>query len=53
MTERQIELLKKALELYEFTINQRRQDSKSDVEEANEFFHMTEALSEILGFELN
>ena len=44
MDERQLELLRKALELYTFTIEQRK-----DNDESNEFFHMKEKLSEILG----
>ena len=48
MDERQIELLKKALDLYEFVINQ--QDSQF---ESNEFFYMREALEEKLGVSLD
>lgn len=48
MDEEQIMLLKRALELYEFTIQQRRIDNY-DVWEINEFFDMCEKLSEILG----
>ena len=48
MTEEQIELLKKALELYRFTIEQRRVD-RYDNEEANAFYFMCEELSELIG----
>ena len=48
MDERQIELLKKALDLYEFAIDQRH-----DQTETNEFFYMREALAEILGVSLD
>ena len=52
MTDRQIELLKKALDLYEFTIEQRR-EGNSDTGELNEFFYMREALAELLGVSLD
>lgn len=48
MDERQLELLRKALELYAFTIGQH--DDCQDTE--NEFFRMREKLSEILDAEL-
>lgn len=48
MSERQIELLKKALELYDFSIEQ-HQEFPNDSAEANEFFHMRKALSELIG----
>ena len=51
MDEEQIELLKKALELYSFTIQQRREDNY-DVWEMNEFFYMRKKLSEIIGIDV-
>ena len=51
MDEKQIELLRKALELYAFTIEQRREDN-GDVYEVNEFFYMREALSKIIGVDV-
>ena len=47
MTEREIELLKMALELYAFSICQRKDDN-----EENEFYIMREKLSEIVGSDL-
>ena len=44
MDEKQLELLRKALELYAFTISQH--DDCQDMQ--NEFFRMREKLSEIL-----
>ena len=44
MSEEQIEMLKKALALYEFVIDQR-----DEYDESNEFFYMVEALSKIVG----
>ena len=44
MTDRQIELLKKALDLYEYSISQREYPKKDD----EEFFKMREALSNLL-----
>ena len=51
MSEEQIELLKKALELYAFTIEQRREDNY-DVYESNEFYEMRERLSELIGVDV-
>ena len=51
MTDEQIELLKKVLELYSFTIEQRR-TSRYDNEESNEFYYMKEALSEQIGVDI-
>lgn len=51
MEEKDIELLKKAFELYEFTINQRRADNY-DNEEANDFYYMKERLSELIGVDV-
>ena len=51
MTEEQIELLKKALELYDFIIEQRRED-RYDNEEANAFYWMREKLSELIGIDV-
>ena len=48
MSEERIALLKKALELYEFTINQR-----NEYGESNEFFCMVEELSKIVGADLH
>lgn len=48
MSDRQIELLRKALELYDFTIEQHRL-FPSDNTEDNEFFEMREALSKLIG----
>ena len=48
MTEEEIKLLKKALELYKFVIEQRRTDSY-DNEEMNEFYYMQESLSKAIG----
>ena len=51
MDEEQIKLLKRALELYEFTIQQRRTDNY-DVWEMNDFFYMRQKLSEIIGVDV-
>ena len=51
MTQKQVELLKKALNLYEFVIEQNRIDNY-DVYDSNEFFYMQEALSSELGINL-
>ena len=51
MEEKDIELLKKALELYRFTIEQRRTD-RYDNEEDNEFYEMKSRLSEIIGVDV-
>ncbi len=51
MEEEQIMLLKRALELYDFTIQQRRIDNY-DVWETNEFFDMRKKLSEIIGIDI-
>ena len=48
MSKERIEMLKKALELYEFTINQR-----NEYGESNEFFCMVEELSKIVGSDLH
>jgi len=44
MSEERIDMLKKALALYEFVLDQRRESSES-----NEFFCMVEELSKIVG----
>ena len=48
MSEEQIEMLKKALALYEFAVNQR-----NEYGESNEFFCMVEELSKIVGVDLH
>ena len=48
MSEERIELLKKALALYEFAIDQRK-----GYNESNEFFCMVEELSKIVGSDLH
>ena len=48
MSKEQIELLKKALALYEFAIDQRK-----EYHESNEFFRMVEELSKIVGADLH
>ena len=48
MSEEQIELLKKALALYEFAVDQRKA-----YDESNEFFCMVEELSKIVGADLH
>lgn len=48
MSEEQIEMLKKALDLYEFAVDQRKCYSES-----NEFFDMVEELSKIVGINLH
>lgn len=48
MNAEQIVLLKKALELYEFVLEQRR-ESRYDVLEINEFYEMKVRLSELIG----
>lgn len=52
MTPEQIELLEKALALYNFSIEQRR-ESNYDVEEINEFSDMVEELRKVIQCELN
>ena len=47
MSEERIEMLKKALALYEFVIDQR-----NDYNEKNEFFYMAVELSKIVGADL-
>ena len=49
MDERQIELLKKALDLYEFVIEKTLECSNH---EANEFYELRETLSEKLGIDV-
>ena len=51
MTEQDVDLLKKALELYSFTIEQRRED-RYDVFEVNEFFTVKSKLSKIIGVDV-
>lgn len=51
LTEEQKKLLEKALALYSFTIEQRRNDNY-DNDESNQFFEMVERLSEIVGCDL-
>lgn len=48
MSEERIEMLKKALALYEFAIDQR-----NEYNERNEFFGMVEELSRIVGADLH
>ena len=48
MSEEQIEMLKKALALYEFAVDQR-----NEYDERNEFFCMVEELSKIVGADLH
>ena len=48
MSEERIEMLKKALALYEFAVDQRKEYSES-----NEFFCMVEELSKIVGVDLH
>lgn len=48
MSEERIEMLKKALALYEFAVDQREDQSES-----NEFFYMVEELSKIVGVDLH
>lgn len=49
MTEEQIELLRKALSLYNFTIDQRDDNTN----ESNEFYYMVNALEKLIGLEIN
>lgn len=48
MSEERIEMLKKALALYEFAVAQRK-----EYDESNEFFCMVEELSKIVGADLH
>lgn len=48
MSEEQIEMLKKALALYEFAVDQR-----NEYDERNKFFCMVEELSKIIGTDLH
>ena len=48
MSEERIELLKKALALYEFAVDQR-----NEYTERNEYFYMVEELSQIVGADLH
>ena len=48
MSEERIEMLKKALALYEFAVDQR-----NEYDERNEFFNMVEELSKIVGADLH
>lgn len=48
MSEERIEMLKKALALYEFAVDQRK-----EYNERNEFFYMVEELSKIVGADLH
>lgn len=48
MSEERIEMLKKALALYEFAVDQR-----NEYDERNEFFCMVEELSKIVGADLH
>ena len=50
MDEEQISMLKKALALYSFTIDQRRESSYDP--EASAFYRMVDALSEKVGVDL-
>lgn len=51
MSQEQIAVLKKALELYEFTIEQRR-GGNWDVFELNDFYEMKQSLSELIGVDI-
>ena len=48
MSEERIEMLKKALALYEFAVDQRNEHN-----EQNEFFRMVEELSKVVGVDLH
>ena len=48
MSEERIEILKKALALYGFAVDQRK-----EYDESNEFFCMVEELSKIVGADLD
>ena len=48
MSKERIEMLKKALALYEFAVDQRK-----EYDESNEFFCMVEELSKIVGADLH
>ena len=48
MSEERIEMLKKALALHEFVVDQRK-----EYDESNEFFCMVEELSKIVGADLH
>ena len=48
MSEERIEMLKKALALYEFAVDQRK-----EYDESNEFFCMVDELSKIVGADLH
>lgn len=48
MSEERIEMLKKALALYEFAVDQR-----NEYNERNEFFYMVEELSKVVGVDLH
>ena len=50
MNENDIELIRKALELYEFTIKQRQKD-KWD-EDVTQFYEMKNHVSQFIGFDL-
>jgi len=52
MTEEQLRLLKKALDLYHFVIDQRRCDNY-DNDESNAFYYMKQALSELIGTDID
>lgn len=51
MNENQIKLLKKALDIYTFFIEQ-NMGIKFDVNDSNDFFLMKEKLSEIIGVDV-
>ena len=51
LTEEEIELLKRALDIYAFYIDQ-HQDEKFDVNDSNRFFLMREKLSSIIGIDV-
>lgn len=51
MDEEQIKLLKRALDIYTFFIEQ-NMDDKFDVSDSNDFFCMKEKLSEIIGVDV-
>lgn len=51
MEEEHVKLLKRALDLYEFVLEQRQKES-NDSAEMNEFSHMKEELEKLTGFDL-
>lgn len=51
MNEDEIKLLKRALNIYTFFIEQ-NMDDKFNVDDSNDFFHVKEKLSKIIGVDL-